>query len=101
MHFLRGCSTAYESSISPTHTVARTGELFPLFSHFALFAIAVRCARILLWAVVFKFEMLTVRMAGSVFIICGGLFMASLGEAEFSLAGLLEILGASCLSGLR
>ncbi|CAM9303284.1 unnamed protein product [Hapterophycus canaliculatus] len=56
---------------------------------------------ILLWAVVFKFEAMTLEMGFVVLIICGGLLLASLGETDFSLEGLLLILGASCLSGLR
>ncbi|CAM9284177.1 unnamed protein product [Ectocarpus sp. 12 AP-2014] len=56
---------------------------------------------ILLWAVVFRFEALTPKMVSVVLITSAGLFMASLGETDFSTEGLLLILGASCLSGLR
>lgn len=58
-------------------------------------------ARILLWAVAFKFEVMTFEMLFVVGSICAGLFMASWGQTDFSLTGLLMILGASCLSGLR
>ncbi|CAM9094506.1 unnamed protein product [Ectocarpus fasciculatus] len=57
---------------------------------------------ILLWAVVLRFEALTPKMGSVVLITCVGLLLASLGEkTEFSTEGLLLILGASCLSGLR
>ncbi|CAN0416333.1 unnamed protein product [Pylaiella littoralis] len=56
---------------------------------------------ILLWAVIFKFEVMTFRMVFVVLIICGGLLLASFGETDFSMEGLFMILGASCLSGLR
>ncbi|CAM9139902.1 unnamed protein product [Laminaria digitata] len=58
---------------------------------------------ILLWAVAFKFEVMTPGMVYVVAVICLGLFLASWDEndQQFSLPGLLMILGASCFSGLR
>lgn len=57
--------------------------------------------RILFWACVFKFERMSFTIFSVVAIICGGLFLASWGQTNFSLPGLLMILGASCFSGLR
>lgn len=62
---------------------------------------ALGSSRILVWAVLFKFEVLTLKMLLVVVVICLGLLLASLGETDFSLAGLIMILGASCLSGMR
>lgn len=57
--------------------------------------------RILMWAVAFRFEVLTLRTFLVVLGLCVGLLLASEGETDFSWKGLLMILGASCLSGLR
>lgn len=57
--------------------------------------------RILFWAVAFKFEAMTLSTVFVVAVICSGLFLASWGQTDFSLEGMIMILGASCLSGLR
>lgn len=56
---------------------------------------------ILIWALVFRFEKLSIQILGVVTVISSGLFLASYGQTDFSMAGLIMILGASCFSGLR
>ncbi|CAM9894111.1 unnamed protein product [Scytosiphon promiscuus] len=89
-----GLATAGDILLSNLSFVAATMTFYTIVKSGSLMWI-------LLWAVVFKFEAMTLEMGLVVLIICGGLLLASLGETDFSLEGLLLILGASCLSGLR
>lgn len=56
---------------------------------------------VLLFSVLFRLERLTLRLLLIVAVLSCGVFMMAIGEAEFSLTGLLLVLGAAASSGLR
>ncbi|CAM9429901.1 unnamed protein product [Phaeothamnion confervicola] len=56
---------------------------------------------ILLWAAVFRLEVASCRLVLVVSFICAGLTLASWGETDFSLPGLLMVLASSCVGGFR
>ncbi|GMM51104.1 Ymd8 protein [Starmerella bacillaris] len=56
---------------------------------------------VLLFSVIFKLEVLTLRLVVIVAVMSLGVFMMVMGEAEFSVLGFLLVLGASAASGLR
>mmetsp|Transcript_20411 Transcript_20411/g.46120 ORF Transcript_20411/g.46120 Transcript_20411/m.46120 type:complete len:442 (-) Transcript_20411:141-1466(-) len=56
---------------------------------------------ILCWAIALKLERYDVRVGAVVAAVAGGLALASWGDTAFSLTGILLVLGASSLGGLR
>lgn len=56
---------------------------------------------VLIWAFIFRLERPTLPLIGIISIITAGVIMMVSSETQFHLVGMLQVLTASCLSGLR